>query len=148
MIQSGGASILKTGTHSRAAGTGKKQRPPRARNATVDVAMFKRFQGQQEKLQKAVRQLQQRHEAIGQLQQRVAEVETALAQRGMTLAEIDAENAEELTQYYEAGRLRRATVLINQEMKTLRALGLVDKRGNRVKKEIPADMREGSTCDL
>jgi hypothetical protein len=38
--------------------------------------------------------------------------------------------------------------LLDREMARLRALGVIDDRGQRVRKELPADMQEGSGCDL
>jgi hypothetical protein len=38
--------------------------------------------------------------------------------------------------------------LLDREVARLRTLGLVDDRGQRVRKELPASMQESSGCDL
>lgn len=62
-------------------------------------------------------------------------------------ATVDVANPEEVA---ELQRLedRRASVLARKAVAELQALGIVDKQGRRIKKELPPDMREGSQCDV
>ncbi len=43
---------------------------------------------------------------------------------------------------------KRAGELARKAVAELRALGIIDKHGRRIKKELPPDMREDSECDL
>ena len=71
----------------------------------------------------------------------------ALAQGELSLASVDPESLESVRRF-EAGRLRKAERHLRTEMNDLRAAGIIDARGRRVKNGVPQDMREGTDCDL
>ncbi len=56
----------------------------------------------------------------------------------------DAEQAEEL----ESQVQRRAGVLARRAVKRLQDQGILDSQGRRVKRKLPADMRDNSECGL
>lgn len=74
-------------------------------------------------------------------------LDAAVAGGELTLATVDPENLDSLRRF-EDGRLREAGRRLKVEMKSLRAGGVVDARGRRVRKDVPPDMREGTDCDL
>lgn len=71
----------------------------------------------------------------------------ALASVDLTLSTIDAEKLENVRRF-EAGRIRAAGRRVQAEMESLKAEGVVDARGRRIRKDVPQDMREGAGCDL
>ena len=80
------------------------------------------------------------------LLQRAREDKQALAP--LFLAEIDPDDEEQMA-LYEAQALRRGRVRLTEELERLRKLGIVDEKGRLIPgRELPADMREGSTCDV
>lgn len=79
------------------------------------------------------------------LRQEIARMRTAIL--APSLADFDPDRIEDLD-LFEAQRCRTAAGLLRREMRSLRSRGLIDDDGNRVRKELPADMREDSACDL
>jgi hypothetical protein len=62
-------------------------------------------------------------------------------------ASADPDNPEEWLEFLQQ-QGERAGDRIRTELKRLQALGIIDADGNRLKKELPPDMRPGSTCTL
>jgi len=80
--------------------------------------------------------------------QRIQETLDAALPRGeLSLASVDAESLESV-RGFEGRRLREAGRRLRAEMKDLRAVGAIDAKGQRVKRGIPEDMKEGTDCDL
>ena len=80
--------------------------------------------------------------------QRIQETLDAALPRGeLSLATVDSESLESV-RGFEGGRLREAGRRLRAEMKDLRAVGIIDAKGQRVKRGIPKDMKEGTDCDL
>lgn len=79
------------------------------------------------------------------LRQEVARMRTAIL--APSLADIDPDRVDDLD-LFEAHRRHTAAGLLRREMRSLRSRGLIDDDGDRVRKELPADMREDSACDL
>jgi len=74
-------------------------------------------------------------------------LDAALAGGEITLATVDPDNLDSVRRF-EHGRLREAGRRLKGEMKSLRAAGVIDAKGGRVRKDVPPDMREGTDCDL
>jgi len=68
-------------------------------------------------------------------------------QKVLNWATVDVTNPEELAQLHHLEE-KRAGVLARKAAAELQALGITDKHGRRIKKELPPDMREDSQCDL
>jgi hypothetical protein len=80
--------------------------------------------------------------------QRIQETLDAALPRGeLSLATVDPESLESVRDF-EGGRLREAGRRLRAEVKELRAVGAIDAKGQRVKRGIPEDMKEGTDCDL
>jgi hypothetical protein len=60
---------------------------------------------------------------------------------------VDVDNAEEVAELHRLEQ-RRASKLARKAVAELQALGIIDRHGHRIKKELPPDMREDSECDL
>ena len=74
-------------------------------------------------------------------------LDAAIAQGELSLATVDPESLESVRRF-EAGRLREARRRLRNEMNDLRAAGVIDATGRRVKSGVPPDMRESRDCDL
>jgi hypothetical protein len=62
-------------------------------------------------------------------------------------ATVDITNPEEVAELQRLEE-KRAGVLARKAVAELQALGIVDRQGRRIKKELPPDMRDDSQCDL
>ncbi len=66
---------------------------------------------------------------------------------GLTLANVDLSDRELVAQIRERD-LRAADLRIKEEVRRLQALGIIDARGRRLNRELPADMKEESSTDF
>lgn len=62
-------------------------------------------------------------------------------------ATVDVANPDEVAELHRREE-KRAGVLARKAAAELQALGIIDRHGRRIKKELPPDMREDSKCDL
>ena len=76
-----------------------------------------------------------------------AALDAALGQGGLSLTTVDPGSLDSVREF-EVGRLQEATRRLQAEMSDLRAAGVIDAKGQRVNRGVPADMKEGTGCDL
>lgn len=62
-------------------------------------------------------------------------------------ATVDTDDEEEMSRFEEQ-ELEKAGQRIKKAAQELQDLGIVDEKGRRVKKELPADMQPGSEADV
>ncbi len=62
-------------------------------------------------------------------------------------ATVNVDNPKEVAELHRLEQ-KRAGQLARKAVAELQALGIIDQRGRRIKKEPPPDMREDSQCDL
>jgi hypothetical protein len=77
-------------------------------------------------------------------------VKTALkaeADKPLTLADVDPDDDRQLDAW-EAEEEKRAGERIHAAVRELKAKGVIDDQGNRIRKDLPPDMREDSDTDL
>ncbi len=60
---------------------------------------------------------------------------------------VNPDNREEVAELHRLEQ-KRAGKHIRRAVANLQALGIIDREGRLLKKELPPDMREGSSCDL
>lgn len=72
---------------------------------------------------------------------------TPEARRVLNWATVNLEDSKEVAELHRREE-KRAGELAHQAVAELQALGIIDKDGRRIKKELPPDMREDSNCDL
>jgi hypothetical protein len=68
-------------------------------------------------------------------------------EKKLTWANVDLENEVELERFEEEA-LERAGTRIKKAVEVLEKLGIVDKKGRRIHKELPPDMQPGSKTDV
>lgn len=93
----------------------------------------------------APQQLREVHVLLQQLKARVDKLQSDLRPFLTLLPDPD---DDELLELFVHRRTFGAAVLHRVEMKRLQDQGIIDAKGNRVRKSLPPDMREGSTCDV
>ncbi len=67
--------------------------------------------------------------------------------RELTLADIDPRDERQWDRIV-AGMLRKGRTRIMREFKRMRALGILDAKGNLISKDLPPDMRHGSKTEV
>lgn len=65
----------------------------------------------------------------------------------LTLADVDADDDRQLDAWFEQDD-ERAAERVHAAVADLKARGILDTNGRRVKKDLPPDMRDGSATDL
>jgi hypothetical protein len=67
--------------------------------------------------------------------------------RELTWANVDVDDDAEMDEFRRQEE-RKADERIRKAFRELRDKGIVDEKGDLLRKELPPDMREGSECDL
>jgi hypothetical protein len=67
--------------------------------------------------------------------------------KALDWATVDVDNPEEVAELHRLEQ-RRAGRHIKKAVAQLQALGIIDREGRLLKKELPPDTQEGSSCDL
>ena len=62
-------------------------------------------------------------------------------------ATVNVDNPEEVAELHRLEQ-KRAGEHVRRAVARLQALGIIDQEGRLLKKELPPDMQEGSSCDL
>lgn len=74
-------------------------------------------------------------------------MEDKVKAKELTRATVNPDDPEEWALYREQ-LLQRAEKNIKEAVEELKALGIIDEKGRRIKKELPPDMLPDSKCDL